>query len=387
MVAFAKAGADAGLTFETPWTEAPSLEVALRHRYAGFTLDAEFTVPATGVTALFGPSGCGKSTTLAAIAGLLRPQAGRITMRGVAMLDTARGICLAPERRGCGVVFQDARLFPHLSVASNLGYGARRAGAAAAAGPGFAQVVALLGLEGLLQRRPAMLSGGEKQRVALGRALLARPRLLLMDEPLAALDAARRDEVLPFLARLAGATAVPILYVTHSLEEVDRLADTMVLMQDGRVVANGPVETLSMRTDLPQLAGRRDAGAVLRCLVAAHLPERGLTRLDFPGGSLLVPRRGEATGTALRLRIQARDVSVATSCPEGLSIHNVLPARLVGVEPTAAAAEVFLRLAVGEQMLLSRVTRDALARLALRPGAALWALLKAASFDQAVQLG
>jgi molybdate transport system ATP-binding protein len=359
------------------------LEVALRHRFGrdGFALDVAFAAPGAGVTALFGPSGCGKSTVLAAVAGLLRPQQGRVALRGAVLLDTARGVCVPPERRRCAVVFQDARLFPHLSVETNLRYGLRRA-PPEATGPGLEEVVALLGIAPLLGRRPGRLSGGERQRVALGRALLARPLLLLMDEPLAALDAERRAEVLPFLARLRGAANLPILYVTHALDEVDALADRLVLLQAGRVMAEGTVEALSLRTDLP-LAGRRDAGALLPCTVVAHDAARGLTRLAFAGGELSVPLRDEPPGSTARLRLRARDVAVATAEPHQLSTQNVLPAVLVGIGEAASPHELFLRLRLGESEVLSRVTRDSATRLGLVPGMAVWAVVKAVTFDRA----
>jgi len=360
------------------------LEVALSHAFPGFALEAEFAAPG-GVTALFGPSGCGKSTILAAVAGLLRPREGRIALDGAVLLDTARGISVPAERRRCGVVFQDARLFPHLSVETNLRYGLRRA-PRGAEGPGFEAVVALLGIGHLLRRRPLGLSGGERQRVALGRALLARPRLLLMDEPLAALDAARRAEVLPFLARLRDAAGLPILYVTHALDEVDALADTLVLLEAGRVAAAGPVEALSARTDLPQLSRRRDAGALLACTVLAHDAARGLTRLGFPGGELVTPLRPEPAGARLRVRLRARDVAVAVTEPHGLSVHNILPCRLEGMSE-AGPQEVFLRLGLGPTTLLARVTRDTPSRLGLAPGMALWALVKSVAFDRAAAAG
>ena len=357
------------------------LEVALAHRFGGadgFSIEAGFATPTPGVTAIFGPSGCGKSTLLSAVAGLLRPDRGRVALDGAVLLDTAAGIALPPERRRCGVVFQDARLFPHLSVATNLRYGARRA-PRGARGPEFAEVVELLGIGALLGRRPGALSGGERQRVALGRALLSCPRLLLMDEPLAALDAPRRAEVLPFLARVRHRFQVPILYVTHALDEVDRLADRLVLMEAGRVVATGTVEALSARTDLPLLSGRRDAGAALACRVLDHDPARGLTRLGFAGGELRVPLRGEAVGEGLRVRVRARDVSVAVEEPRGVSVQNILPALVESMKPVGPH-EALLRLRAGEAVLLSRITRDAVRRLALRPGLPVWALVKSAAF-------
>lgn len=354
--------------------------IAIRHRFGrnGFALDVAFDAPDSGVTALFGPSGCGKSTVLNAVGGLLRPQQGRITIGDTVVLDTGRGIAVPPERRRCAVVFQDARLFPHLSVETNLRYGLRRA-PRDAPGPAFEEVVTLLGIGHLLARRPAGLSGGEKQRVALGRALLARPLLLLMDEPLAALDAARRAEVLPFLARLRDAAGLPILYVTHALDEVDALADHLVLLEGGSVLAEGPVTELAARTDLP-LAARRDAGVLLDCRVGAA-PLGGLTRLDFAGGTLVTTLHPGAPGTRLRVRVRARDIAVAIEEPRGVSTQNILRATLADIQSAGEGQEVFLRLAIGPSALLARITRDSVRRLALLPGMELWALVKAVTFD------
>lgn len=364
------------------------LQVQLQHRFGagargstGFALDLAFEAPAVGVTALFGPSGCGKSTVLAAVAGLLRPQAGRVLLHGQPLLDTAANVALPPEQRRCAVVFQDARLFPHRSVEGNLRYGLQRA-AAGVEGPSFDEVVALLGLGPLLGRRPLALSGGEKQRVALGRALLARPKLLLMDEPLAALDAARRAEVLPFISRLCASARLPVLYVTHALDEVDALADHLVLMQAGCVLAQGPVEALSLRPELP-LAARRDAGALLRCAVQSHDPARGLTTLAFDGGTLQAALRSEPPGTVMRLRVRARDVSVARQPPAQTSIRNVLPCRLLRIEPCSHPHERLLHLQMGGTTLLSRVLADSVEVLALQPGEALYALIKGIAFDHA----
>ncbi len=355
------------------------LDVSARHRLGAFFLDASFSAQAPGVTALFGPSGSGKSTVLSVVAGLLRPQAGRVALDGTVLLDSAAGVDVPAERRRCAVVFQDAKLLPHLSVETNLRYGARRA-PREASGPEFDEVVELLGIAPLLRRRPRALSGGERQRVALGRALLARPRLLLMDEPLAALDGARKLEILGFLERLRDVARVPVLYVTHALDEVDRLADTLVLMEAGRVLAAGPLDALAARTDLPALSGRRDAGAVLSCTVQAHDAARGLTRLVFGGGELQVPLRPEAAGTRLRLRLRARDVAVATKAPRGLSSHNILPSTISAIAP-AGLHEAFVTLQVGPTPLLARLTRDAVATLGLAPGQALFAVVKSTAFD------
>jgi molybdate transport system ATP-binding protein len=358
------------------------LQVAIRHRFGaeGFAVAAEFGAPADGVTALFGPSGCGKSTILAAVAGLLRPDEARIALDGAALVHTARGIFVPPERRRAAVVFQDARLFPHLSVGTNLRYGMRRA-PLDATGPGFDEIVALLGIAPLLARRPGRLSGGERQRVALGRALLARPRLLLLDEPLAALDAPRRAEVLPFLARLPELARIPILYVTHALDEVDALADRLVLLDAGRVLAEGTVESLAARTDLP-LAARRDAGVLIACVV--RTAAEGLATLDFDGGTLVTTAPPGPPGTRLRVRLRARDVAVAIEPPRGVSIQNILPATLRDIGEGAEPGEAFLRLLAGPTTLLARISRDSVARLALRPGMKVWALVKAVTFDHRV---
>ena len=355
------------------------LDVSARHRLGAFSLDVNFSAQVPGVTALFGPSGSGKSTVLSIVAGLLRPQAGRVALGGSVLLDSAAGVDMAAERRRCAVVFQDAKLLPHLSVETNLRYGARRA-PRDATGPEFAEVVGLLGIAPLLRRRPRALSGGERQRVALGRALLARPRLLLMDEPLAALDGARKLEILSFLERLRDVARIPVLYVTHALDEVDRLADTLVLMEAGRVLAAGPLEALAARTDLPALSGRRDAGAVLSCTVQAHDAARGLTRLAFPGAALQVPLRSEAVSVRLRLRLRARDVTVATESPRGVSSHNVLPSTISAVAP-AGPHEIYVTLQVGPTPLLARLTRDSVAELGLIPGRAVFALVKSTAFD------
>lgn len=348
------------------------LELRVEHRFAGFRLDVQFDGPSDGVTAVFGPSGCGKSTLLACVAGLVRPQAGRIAIDGRVLLDTEQHVFVAPERRRCGMVFQDARLFPHLSVATNLRYGARRA--PDGEGPSFDAVVGLLGIETLLPRRPGTLSGGERQRVALGRALLARPRLLLMDEPLAALDAARRLDVLPFLGQIWREFQIPILYVTHALDEVDQLADTLVLMERGRVLASGSLEAMALRTDLP-LAARQDSGAVLQCTLDEHNHVPGRTRLVFDGGSLIVTSQFRLRGDSIRIRVRDRDVAIATERPRGLSIQNVLEARLEELTPIGAG-EVVLRLRIGGSGLLARVTDQAVDQLALAPGQTVWAMIK-----------
>src|SRR5262245_3797446 len=278
--------------------------IQLRHTLGAFRLDASFEFgDQSCVTALFGPSGSGKSTVINAIAGLLRPDSGKIVLDGETLLDTARGISVPARERRIGVVFQDTRLFPHLSVKANLLYGWQRAQKKAdAAGIDF--VISLLGLEGLLERRPRTLSGGEKSRVALGRALLMNPRALLLDEPLAALDAARKTEILPYLDRLVRETMIPMLYVSHSLDEVARLADRMVVIDTGRVIAEGSLFDVTQRLDL--IAGKELLpGAVLEARIVSHDAAHDLTELNLAGESLVVPRIDKALGDKVRIRIDA----------------------------------------------------------------------------------
>lgn len=331
----------------------------------------EFEAPTPGVIALFGPSGAGKSSLMNAMAGLLRPDRFRMELDGVA-LERRR-----PEYRGIGYVFQDGRLFPHMSVRDNLRYGLRRGGV----GPvGFGEAVELLGIGKLLGRRPRHLSGGERQRVAIGRALLSNPRLLLMDEPLSALDQARRDEILPYLARLRSVLSIPIVYASHSLDEVTRLADTLVLIEAGRVVAAGPLTEMTARVDLP-LALREDAGGVLRGVVNSHLPERGLTAISCGADFVWVPQIAAPPGAVVRLRVPAREVILAVENPRGISVTNILQAHVLAMAEDAAAHAALVSLELGGGPLLARVTIDAAERLRLAPGRPVLALIKAMSVD------
>lgn len=346
------------------------LEVALSHDFGGFALDVAFTAPG-GVTALFGRSGAGKTTVVNAVAGLLRPSSGRIAAGGEVLFDAAAGVFVPPHRRRVGYVFQDGRLFPHLSVRANLLYGARFAGAGEAELP---RVVGLLGLDALLARRPGALSGGEKQRVAIGRALLARPRMLLMDEPLAALDEARKAEILPYVERLAGETGLPILYVSHSVAEVARLAATVVVLAEGRVARTGPVAEVFGDPDTAPLLGLREAGAVILARVVAQAAD-GLTELAFSGGRLVVPRIVAAPGAVVRLRVLARDIVLALEEPRGLSALNVFPAVLTKLR-SGEGPGVMVGLRAGDAALIARVTRRSAEAMGLREGQALWAVLK-----------
>ena len=347
--------------------------IQLRHRLGAFELDAAFEFGnSPGVSALFGPSGAGKSTVINALAGLIAPEFGRIVINGETLLDTERGLSVPARARRIGVVFQDTRLFPHLDVQGNLLYGSRRAPVKSNASS-IAAVIALLGLEALLNRRPRTLSGGERSRVALGRALLMNPRALLLDEPLAALDAARKAEILPYLERLVHETRIPVLYVSHSLDEVARLADRMIVIDKGRVVAEGSVFDLCARLDL--IAGSTLLpGAILQAKIAAHDEAHALTELELAGESVVVPRIAKAIGEIVRIRIDAPDVMLALSRPERVSANNILPVVVTAIEQAGPNADV--QLALKEARLVARITRRSLERLALKPGTPVFAIIK-----------
>lgn len=352
------------------------LDVRLTGQVGRLALDVAFS-SGGGVTALFGRSGVGKTSVVNMIAGLIRPAGGRIAVDGRALFDADAGIDLPTHRRRIGYVFQDARLFPHLSVAANLRYGRSRG----ADRRTLDRLVDLLGLAPLLDRRPGSLSGGETQRVAIGRALAAEPDVLLMDEPLASLDLAHKAEILPYLEALAAEGGVPILYVSHAVDEVLRLADQMVLLSDGKVVAAGPVDEVFGRSDLLPVVGRFEAGAVVETTVGAHDAATSLTRLDFAGGAILVPQVVAEPGTGIRVRVRARDVALATARPTGISIRNILPGTVTGLtagDPPFVAVAV----AVGEASLIASVTSAAVADLALAPGVPVHVLIKSLAIER-----
>ena len=357
-----------------------SLSVQIKHRFDGFALDVDFDA-GPGVTALFGRSGAGKTTVVNAVAGLLHPDQGRIALEGRDLLDTARGIDLPPPARRIGYVFQDARLFPHLSVRGNLDYGRRFAPREARPSTArVTEIVNLLGIDALLDRRPGALSGGEKQRVALGRAILSGPRLLLMDEPLAALDEARKAEILPYLERLRDGLGLPILYVSHALPEITRLASTVVLLDEGRVTAAGPAAQV-LSDPASGAALGRETGALLEAEVAAQEGD-GLARLDTPAGPIWVARPDLAPGAKVRLRIVAQDVMLATEPPRQISALNVL-AGTVGRIDAAPDGSVLVRLILGEDAaILSRITARSRAALQLEPGMQVFAVLKSVSIAE-----
>ncbi|WP_432346994.1 molybdenum ABC transporter ATP-binding protein [Shinella yambaruensis] len=356
-----------------------SLVVEARHRLGDFSLEAAFTSD-RGVTALFGRSGSGKTSLVRIIAGLTRPAEGRVLLGDEVLVDTARRVFVPAHRRRFGYVFQEARLFPHLTVRQNLNYG-RWFSQKGARTENPDRVVDLLGIAGLLDRQPANLSGGEKQRVAIGRALLASPRLLLMDEPLAALDEERKAEILPYLERLRDEVGIPIVYVSHSVAEVARLADRVVLMADGRIEAIGAASDVLGGPRLSSAAERREAGSVLAGRVEARDAAHGLATIRLVGGAtILVPDAAVSPGETVRLRIPARDVMIATVRPEGLSALNILEGAVEAIEPDGEGM-ASLRIACGGDVVRARITALSVERLGLAPGLPVHAVIKTVALE------
>lgn len=351
-----------------------SLDLNITKRNGDFTLKAAFHAP-VGVTAVFGRSGAGKTTLINAVAGLTTPDSGHIRLNGKTLFDHT--INLPTHKRRMGYVFQDARLFPHLNVTQNLKFGARHA-PAGAKGPSLDEVSELLGLDPLLHRRPTDLSGGEKQRVALGRALLSRPKMLLMDEPLAALDGTRKDRILPYLERLkSGAAGLPILYVSHALDEIARLADHLVILSKGQVASSGSIfDVLADPKVLPML-GVRQAGAVVSAQVAEHASD-GISTLKLQAGAIELPGVEAAIGSRVRLHILAQDVILSRERPKGLSSVNILPVTIKTIRTGDGPGAAISLDAKGDQ-LLARITARAVQDLELSEGMECFALIKATS--------
>lgn len=350
-----------------------SLRLDIQHDFGGFTLDAQMNADA-GTTVLFGHSGSGKTTLINAISGLLTPKQGRITLGERVLFDAQLGINVPVHQRRVGYVFQDARLFPHLNVAQNLDFGAGFAAEPPSASE-RARLISVLGIEALLQRRPAALSGGEKQRVALGRALLSGPELLLLDEPLAALDQARKQEILPYLERLRASGGPPMIYVTHDMSEIVRLADGLVVLREGRCVAQGRAEDVLADPENIKLIGVQDAGALL-CGTLERQYEDGLSLIRLSADALIVPRLDALIGQRVRLRLRAQDVILSLSAPVGLSSQNALRVEITeiyqGDGPGAAIA-----LKSGTDRLIARITARALGQMQLKIGQTVWAIVKA----------
>jgi len=351
------------------------IELCFRTQRGTFAFEVETSLPARGVTAIFGPSGCGKTTLLRCVAGLERLPGGRLVVAGEAWQD--EGIFVPVHRRPLGFVFQEANLFPHLTVLENLEFGLRRSTPGSRQGlrAALEPVIELFGIGGLLARRPEHLSGGEKQRVSIARALAPSPRLLLMDEPLAALDRARKQEILPYLERLHAESDIPVLYVTHANDEVARLADHLVLMHEGRISAQGSLMELQARLDLPQELGR-DRETVVKGVVAEVDAHWQLARIDFAGGELWTRDPGLAVGSEVRVGILASDVSLSLARPQDTSIQNLLAVEVEAIGPDTHPAQVLLRLRAGESQLVASITRRALDALQLGPGSRAWAQVK-----------
>jgi molybdate transport system ATP-binding protein len=340
----------------------------------GFELDVDLSLPGRGVSALFGHSGSGKTTLLRVLAGLERAPGAFVALGDEVWQDDANQVFVPTHRRGVGYVFQEPSLFEHLDVRANLEFGRKRLPAADRRFD-LGQVTGLLGIGHLLDQRPATLSGGERQRAAIARTLLSSPRLLLMDEPLAALDLKRKLEILPYLERMHDELALPVVYVSHSADEVARLADHLVVLDAGRVSASGALAETLARIDV---AGsfEDDAGVMIETLVSGHDAD-GLSHLAFPGGTLFVARREAAPGARIRCRIHARDVSLALEQPRASSITNILPATVQAVGPGGAPGQVLVRMRIGETALLARITERSRRELDIVPGRAVWAQVKA----------
>jgi molybdate transport system ATP-binding protein len=352
------------------------IQVRLQVTSPAFTVDVDLLLPGRGVTALYGHSGSGKTTCLRCIAGLEKPRQGFIRINDEVWQDSSKGLFLAPHKRALGYVFQEASLFPHLSVRGNLEFGLRRI-PANQRHVDLQHAAALLGIEHLLERRPDNLSGGERQRVGIARALLTSPRLLLLDEPLAALDAKRKSEILPYLERLHDELDIPMLYVSHSQDEVARLADHLVLLSDGKALASGPIGETLARLDLPMAMGD-DAGVVIEGSVIAYNAEYQLLSVGLPGSDLQmrIAHTPMPTGKALRFKVQARDVSLNLQPDDHSSILNRLPVTVVSEVAADNTAHVLVRLDVAGTPLLARITRYSRDQLRLVPGMQLWAQIK-----------
>lgn len=357
-----------------------TLSVDVHHKLGDFSLDAAFESSGR-LTALFGSSGSGKTSLVNLIGGLARPKRGWIVVDGRVLVDTDKGIFLPSHKRRIGYVFQDARLFPHMNVRQNLAYGRWFA----PAGERYADedyVVDLLGIGGLLERRPNLLSGGEKQRVAIGRALIASPRLILMDEPLAALDDARKGEILPYIERLRDETKIPIVYVSHSVAEVGRLATDVVVLASGKILSSGGVAEILSRHDLLPDDERDEAGVLIELEVVSHEAEYGLTLLRSVGGEWRIPGVGLAIGKRVRARIRARDVIVATEQPRGISALNIVPGRIVEIA-NGVGADCLVVIDCDGDRLVARVTNRSVHLLGLSVGSPVYAIVKAVTFDRA----
>ncbi len=348
------------------------IQVSYAMQREAFLLDVDIALPLRGITGVFGASGAGKTSLLRCIAGLERPRTGKLVVAGDVWQDDASGRWRAVHERDIGYVFQEPRLFAHLNVRRNIEYGLRRRENKNR--PDIDRIIALLGLERLLDRRPDQLSGGEAQRVAIARALLCAPRFVLMDEPLASLDQARKDEILPFLDRLHTDFDVPIIYVSHNIEEVCRLCDHLVVIDDGRVVADGDIQSVLVQMDLPVLAGEA-AGSIIHGTAVAYDDIDDLTRLQCSGGDLWIPGKAKMDGVVLRLRIRANDVSLCRTRPQQSTILNIMPVIIDEIQDDHGPSAL-VRLKLGADRIVARVTRRSIRELALQQGDEIFAQIK-----------
>ncbi|NKB21031.1 MAG: molybdenum ABC transporter ATP-binding protein [Alphaproteobacteria bacterium] len=362
------------------------IAIDVQKQLGSFSISTKFESQARGIVALFGQSGSGKTSIINMIAGLLKPDSGRIEIDGRVLFDAENNINLKIEERRIGYVFQESRLFPHLSVRRNLHYGRKRAPTGGRE-VDFDQVIDVLGIGHLLDQKPLTLSGGEQQRVALGRALLSNPDILLMDEPLASLDVARKSEILPFIEMVRDSFDVPIVYVSHAIDEIIRLADTLVLVDNGEIAAVGPVEALTSRLDLRRLTGRYDAGSVIPATVDSHDEKYGLTTLSFNGGTLRVPHVTAREGTNVRVRIRAHEVSLSLQKPDGVSQINVLHGKIREIggirdnHDGTTPHDIDICVDIGVPLWV-RITRWSLDQMALSEGKEVYALIKSTSIDR-----
>lgn len=360
---------------------ASSLNIAVRHRFADFALVVEEALPLSGCLAIFGPSGAGKTTLLRLIAGFMRPQSGRISFGDTCWCDTEARTFLAAHRRPVGIVFQNGRLFPHLNVEQNLLYADRRYRSDEIQYM-IDEIVAAFDLSPVLQRRPETLSGGERQRVALARTLLTRPKLLLLDEPLSALDRSRKAEILPYLDDLPGRFGAPVIYVSHNIDEIALIADRTLVLKAGRVEATGPTAEILTAFGVDTEAGGIEPGAVVAARVTGHDDAYQLTQVTIGGGVVSLPiNKRKRIGETVNVRIAARNVAIATARPHGISIRNILPATVINVSMSEFSPFASIVLSVGEARLSSQITRAAYEELALAQGQSVYALVKTASFD------
>lgn len=357
-----------------------SLSISISHSFDGFDLNVSETIPLQGVTALFGPSGSGKTSLLNAIAGFLRPASGHIRFGSAYWFSDTKNVWIPPHRRSVGTVFQDAQLFPHLTVRGNLDYADRRADAEKPGHP-YAQIVSAMALEPLLDRHPQTLSGGEKQRAAIARTLLTRPDLLLLDEPLSALDNARKGELLPFLETLKSEFALSTIYVSHDVDEVSRIADRVMMLEAGRVIATGRTDEVLSRFGLEAGRNPYEQAAVLSGVIDQEAARDGLLAVRIGEAMIWLAANVDLeNGAQVSLKIPARDVSIALEKPTGISIQNMLAASVVAIEPTKRPAFQTVTLSVSDHTLLATVTRKAVTDLGLVPGQSVFALIKSATF-------